>query len=112
MIQGGGFDTSMNKKATREPIINEAKPFVANKRGTIAMARTSDPNSATAQFFINIANNHYLNKSNSNPGYAVFGQVIEGLDVADKIANVKTGTKGHMRDVPMSNIIIESISIQ
>lgn len=112
MIQGGGFDSSMKQKATRAPIINEANPFVPNKRGTIAMARTANPDSATAQFFINVENNLYLNKSSSSAGYAVFGHVLEGMEVADKIALAKTGIKYGMRDVPVDNVIIKSIVIK
>lgn len=112
MIQGGGFDTSFTQKATRAPIINEAKPSLPNTRGTIAMARTSVPDSATSQFFINVVNNHFLNKTTSNPGYAVFGKVVKGMDVADKIAAQKTGTRNYMRDVPVSDIVIEAITIK
>lgn len=111
MIQGGGFTQDYAKKQTGAPIVNEASPSLPNVRGSISMARTSDPHSATSQFFINVVDNHFLNKTSSNPGYAVFGQVIEGIDVADKIASVKTGTKAYMRDVPNQNVVIQSITI-
>lgn len=113
MIQGGGMDEKMTEKTTRKPIENEAKNGLKNDRGAIAMARTNDPNSATAQFFINTVNNDFLNPNSSNPaGYAVFGKVIEGMDVVDKIAAVKTTTKANMSDVPASPITIESATIE
>lgn len=112
MIQGGGMDEKMSEKATRKPIENEAKNGLKNLRGTIAMARTSDPNSATAQFFINTVDNDFLNKGPGNDGYAVFGKVVEGMDVVDKIAATKTTSKGYMSDVPTTAIIIESASIE
>jgi peptidyl-prolyl cis-trans isomerase B (cyclophilin B) len=112
MIQGGGFDEKGTHKNTHSPIINEAKNGLKNDRGTIAMARTNDPNSATAQFFINHKTNDFLNYSGpQNPGYAVFGKVVEGMDVVDKIAAVKTGVKFDMRDVPMESIIVKSAKV-
>lgn len=110
MIQGGGFEQGMIKKPTDAPIKNEAQAFIPNKRGTIAMARTNAPDSATAQFFINLKNNNFLNKSASQAGYAVFGEVIEGMDVVDMIAATKTGKRGPYGDVPTQDIIIERIS--
>ena len=112
MIQGGGFKSDMQQKKTREPIVNEAKNGLKNDRGTIAMARTNDPNSATAQFFINHKNNDFLNYSGAqNPGYAVFGKVIEGMDVVDKIAAVKTSQKGPQSDVPVEPVVIKSARV-
>ena len=112
MIQGGGFTTKMEKKKTRDPIVNEANNGLSNVRGTIAMARTSDPNSATCQFFINHADNTPLDyNENRNPGYAVFGKVIEGMDVVDAIAEVKTTTRNGMDDVPIEPMIIKSATI-
>src|SRR3972149_9622442 len=102
MIQGGGFTTQMVRKETHAPIINEAGNGLKNDRGTIAMARTNDPDSATSQFFINLKNNDFLNYiENKNPGYAVFGKVIEGMDVVDAISAVKTTTRMGMSDVPI-----------
>ena len=111
MIQAGGFDSNLAKKTTEAPIKNEANPFVPNRRGTIAMARTSAPNSATSQFFINVIDNSNLNKSSSSAGYAVFGKVLEGMIVADQISSVKTGIQNQMRDVPLDPIIINSVQI-
>ena len=112
MIQGGGFTEQMGQKQTREPIINEANNGLSNTRGTIAMARTNDPDSATAQFFINHSNNDFLNYvENANPGYAVFGKTIEGMDVVDKIASVKTTAQMGMGDVPVEPVIIKSIKV-
>jgi cyclophilin family peptidyl-prolyl cis-trans isomerase len=107
MIQGGGFTADMNQKTTRPPIVNEARNGLKNKRGAIAMARLNDPNSATAQFFINHVDNAYLDKS----GYAVFGQVVEGMDVVDSIAKVKTGIKDMHEGVPVEPVIIKSAKI-
>lgn len=112
MIQGGGFGPTLVKKMTKQSIINEANPFIPNRRGTIAMARTTDPDSATSQFFINVANNTSLNKSSRDAGYAVFGKVIEGMIVADQISSTTTGSQGHMRDVPIKPITINAITIQ
>lgn len=114
MIQGGGFDQDFNQKPTREPIANEADNGLKNNRYTIAMARTNDPHSATAQFFINVADNDFLNHTAPNPngwGYAVFGEVVEGTDVADRIVGVKTGNRGFHQDVPVENVVIETATI-
>ena len=114
MIQGGGMTASLREKTTRAPIKNEADNGLANERGTIAMARTNDPDSATAQFFINVANNDFLNHKNETPsgyGYAVFGKVIRGQDVVDQIAAVKTGSRGYYEDVPMQPVIIKRATI-
>ncbi len=111
MIQGGGFSQDFKRKATHEPIKNEANNGLKNDRGTIAMARTRAPHSATAQFFINHADNHTLNyPSFDGWGYAVFGKVTKGMDIVDKIANIPTGSSHGMRDVPETPVIIESIS--
>ena len=112
MIQGGGFTQDMEQKKTNPPIKIESSNGLSNDRGTIAMARTNVPNSATSQFFINHADNDFLNYAgNSNPGYAVFGKVVEGMDVVDKIASVKTTIHGGMDDVPVESVIIESAVI-
>lgn len=110
MIQGGGFQKDMIQKAVKAPIKNEAQGFIPNKRGSIAMARTNNPDSATAQFFINVENNSFLNKSISQAGYAVFGEVVEGMDVVDKIAAVQTGRRGPYGDVPTEDVVILGIS--
>jgi len=111
MIQGGGFDKDLNKKPTRDPITNEAKGALSNKRGTIAMARTSDPHSATAQFFVNVKDNPNLDasKKEGGHGYTAFGKVVAGMDVVDKIKAVPTGYAGGMGDVPTTPVVIESI---
>ena len=112
MIQGGGFTPDMKQKPTRATIRNEAKAELKNDRGTIAMARTSDVHSATAQFFINVKNNGSLNhrgKSARAFGYAVFGKVVDGMDVVDKIRAVKTTSVGHFGDVPAKPVVIESV---
>ncbi len=112
MIQGGGFTPDMQKKPTRAAIINEASNGLKNARGTIAMARTNNPNSATSQFFINHKDNNNLNYGGpSSAGYAVFGKVIQGMDVVDAIAVTPTTIKNGMRDVPSTPIIIESATI-
>ncbi len=112
MIQGGGLAGDMSPKETRDPIANEATNGLANDKGTVAMARTGDPNSATAQFFINLKDNDFLNHSGpSNYGYAVFGKVVEGMDVVDAIADVKTASKGHYDDVPVEPVVIESATV-
>ena len=111
MIQGGGFTSDMKQKPTKDPIKNEADNRLRNQRGTIAMARTSDPHSATAQFFINSIDNDFLNyksKTSQGWGYAVFGRVIEGMDVVDAISKVKTKTHGGYQDVPAEPIVIKS----
>lgn len=112
MIQGGGLDSEMKQKSTNEPIKNEAKNAKLNKRGSVAMARTMDPHSATSQFFINVADNKFLNYTGDHAqgyGYCVFGEVVEGMDVVDAIAKVKTGQlKGHA-DVPVDEVTIIEI---
>jgi peptidyl-prolyl cis-trans isomerase B (cyclophilin B) len=110
MIQGGGFEPGMKQKATDASVDNEANNGLKNVKGSIAMARTNDPHSATAQFFINVNDNDFLNHTSPTPqgwGYAVFGKVVEGLDVVDKIKKVKTGSKGFHQDVPVDDVIIE-----
>ena len=110
MIQGGGFEPGMGQKATDKPINNEANNGLKNDKYTIAMARTNDPHSATAQFFINVADNGFLNHTAPSAqgwGYAVFGKVIAGTEVVDKIAAVKTGQKGFHGDVPKEDVVIE-----
>jgi peptidyl-prolyl cis-trans isomerase A (cyclophilin A) len=110
MVQGGGFMKNLTKRQTiLPPIKNEAGNYVKNDRGTIAMARTMEPNSATSQFFINVADNTMLNMNSQSAGYAVFGKVIEGMDVVDKIVSVKTEAKNGMKDIPVDPIIIISI---
>lgn len=114
MIQGGGFEPGMKQKDTRDNVENEANNGLRNNRYTLAMARTSDPHSATAQFFINVADNDFLNHTaptSNGWGYAVFGEVIEGTDVVDKIKTVKTGTKGFHQDVPVEDVIIEKATL-
>jgi peptidyl-prolyl cis-trans isomerase B (cyclophilin B) len=109
MIQGGGFEPGMKQKKTRDPIKNEASNGLSNAKYTIAMARTSDPDSATAQFFINVKDNKFLDKSAESDGYAVFGKVIDGEDVVDKIKDVKTGSRGGHQNVPVEDVIIKSV---
>jgi len=109
MIQGGGFDSNMKEKTTQPAIQNESSNGLKNVRGTLAMARTNAPNSATSQFFINVANNDFLNKSAGNPGYAVFGKVTQGLDIVDKIVQTPTQTVGMHQDVPKQAVKIISI---
>ncbi len=115
MIQGGGFDTAFNQKSTHPPVKNEADNGLKNEIGTIAMARTSDPHSATAQFFINVANNAFLNFSAPTArgyGYTVFGKVIDGMDIVSQIAKASTGSGGPFPgDVPKDMIIIEAVSV-
>jgi peptidyl-prolyl cis-trans isomerase A (cyclophilin A) len=111
MIQGGGFDADMSQKATRDPIKNEADNGVSNKRGTLAMARTSVVDSATAQFFINLRDNDFLDHGSRDFGYAVFGQVTDGMDVVDKIAGVATGNRAGHQDVPVDAVVITGVSI-
>lgn len=110
MIQGGGFAVGMNQKPTEKPIDNEANNGLKNGKYTIAMARTNDPHSATAQFFINVADNGFLNHTAPSAqgwGYAVFGKVVAGTEVVDKIAAVKTGSRGFHGDVPKDDVVIE-----
>ena len=114
MIQGGGFTADMEQKSTQAPIENEANNGLKNQRGTIAMARTQDPHSATAQFFINVQDNDFLNHTDENRqgwGYAVVGKVTDGEDVLDKIRGVQTGSQAGHQDVPVEPIIIESVAI-
>lgn len=114
MIQGGGMSTDMKEKATRPPIPLESRNGLKNDRGTVAMARTSVPNSATSQFFINVKNNDFLNAAQSpdGNGYAVFGTVVSGMDVVDKIRAVPTGSVGMHANVPAKAVIIQKASIQ
>ena len=114
MIQGGGMEPGMKEKQTRASIQNEANNGLPNARGSIAMARTPDPHSASAQFFINLADNDFLNFRAETPdgwGYCVFGKVTEGMDVVDKIKGVDTGNKGHHQDVPVEDVVIESVEV-
>jgi peptidyl-prolyl cis-trans isomerase B (cyclophilin B) len=114
MVQGGGFDTDMRQKSTKEPVENEADNGLENAHGTIAMARTMDPHSATAQFFINVKDNDFLNHSGKNMqgwGYTVFGRVVEGENVLDRIRVVATGNSGGHQDVPVEPIVIESVTL-
>ena len=114
MIQGGGFEVTMNQKQTGIPIKNEANNGLKNDKGTIAMARTTDPHSATAQFFINVKDNDFLNFTSESPqgwGYAVFGKVTEGLDVVEAIEMVPTSNKGGHQDVPVETIVIEKATV-
>ena len=114
MIQGGGFTPDMDQKSTNAPIANEANNGVANEKGTIDMERTNDPHSATAQFFINVNNNDFLNFSSESVngwGYCAFGKVSEGMDVVEKIKAVKTGTSGFHQDVPAEPVVIEKAVI-
>ncbi|MNT10486.1 Peptidyl-prolyl cis-trans isomerase cyp18 [compost metagenome] len=110
MIQGGGFEPGMKQKGTDAPIENEAGNGLKNDRYTVAMARTNAPHSATAQFFINVVDNDFLNFSSPTPqgfGYAVFGKVVEGTDVVDQIKGVRTGSSGFHQDVPLEDVVIE-----
>jgi peptidyl-prolyl cis-trans isomerase B (cyclophilin B) len=114
MIQGGGFEPGMRQKQTRASVANEAKNGLKNDRGTVAMARTGDPHSASAQFFINIADNAFLNHTAPTPqgwGYCVFGRVTDGMDVVEKIKAVRTGSKGMHKDVPVEDVVIERAEV-
>ena len=114
MIQGGGFDVDMNQPESRAPIKNEANNGLVNKTGSVAMARTMDPHSASAQFFINVSDNDFLNhtaETTEGWGYAVFGEVVEGMDVVNKIKGLKTTMKAGHQDVPAEEVIIENASI-
>jgi peptidyl-prolyl cis-trans isomerase B (cyclophilin B) len=114
MIQGGGFTTDMRQKPTRTPISNEAANGLKNATGTIAMARTSDPNSATSQFFINVKDNGFLDHTAATPqgwGYCVFGKVTDGMDVVHAIEHVQTGNRSGMQDVPLSEVIINKVTV-
>lgn len=112
MAQGGGMTANMQEKTTKAPIKNEAGNGISNTRGTLAMARTSDPDSATSQFFINVADNKFLNRSPGNPGYAVFGKVIKGMEVVDRIVQVPTSNYGMNQNVPKQPIKIVDIKIK
>jgi len=109
MIQGGGLTADLQNKRGHAPIKNEASNGLKNKRGTLSMARTNDPDSATSQFFVNLVDNDFLDQRPGNPGYAVFGRVDSGMDVVDAIAAAKTGTKGMYQDVPLETVTIESV---
>ncbi len=114
MIQGGGFEPELVQKSTLDPIENEADKGGPNKRGSIAMARTSDPHSATAQFFINLKDNEFLNhsgKSLDGWGYCAFGEVVEGMDIVDEISKVSTTTKSGHQDVPEEDVVIEKVTV-
>jgi peptidyl-prolyl cis-trans isomerase A (cyclophilin A) len=113
MVQGGGFTADMQQKPTREPIVNESANGLANKRGTIAMARTADPNSASSQFFINLVDNSFLDKASARDGvgYCVFGKVVEGMPVLDAIAAVPTGNAGAYQNVPLQPVVIKKASV-
>ena len=115
MIQGGGFDRGMQQKPTRAPVQHEGRAAFAkglkNELGTVAMARTNDPDSATAQFFINVANNAFLDPKGDNPGYTVFGKVVSGMEVVNKIKGVQTGNAGMYSDVPLAPVVINSATI-
>lgn len=110
MIQGGGMEAGLKEKKTREPIKNESTNGLANVRGTLAMARTNVPDSATSQFFINVKDNDFLDraKARDNVGYAVFGKVVDGMDVVDKIRRVDTGNRGGHGDVPLQDVVIRT----
>ncbi len=115
MIQGGGFEPGLKKKDTKEPIQNEADNGLQNLVGTLAMARTNDPHSATAQFFINTADNHFLNHTDKSPrgwGYAVFGKVTSGLDVVRQIEGSTTGQRDGMGDVPLEDVVIQKVEVE
>jgi cyclophilin family peptidyl-prolyl cis-trans isomerase len=114
MVQGGGFEPGMKQKKTRAPIKNESVNSLSNARGTLAMARTAEPDSATAQFFINAKDNRFLDKAQAQDkvGYCVFGKVIDGMDVIDKIEGVPTGKKAGYDDVPVQDVVIQSIRVQ
>lgn len=114
MAQGGGFTADMNRKETKAPIQNEAGNGLKNDKYTLAMARTSDPDSATSQFFINTSNNDFLNRDTCQDGvgYAVFGKVVEGMEVVDQIGKVATGIQAGMQDVPNEAVVIESVELE
>ena len=114
MVQGGGFEVGMNEKATEAPIENEADKGAKNNMGTIAMARTSDPHSASSQFFINVADNRFLNFSDKNTngwGYCVFGKVSDGMSVVNKIKSLATTSRGGHQDVPVEDVVIKSVTV-
>lgn len=114
MVQGGGFEPGMTQKETRDPIDNEASNGLANNRGTLAMARTMDPHSATSQFFINVSDNDFLNFRSETPdgfGYCVFGRVYDGMDVVDAIRAVETTSRMGHQDVPVDDVVIEKATV-
>jgi peptidyl-prolyl cis-trans isomerase B (cyclophilin B) len=112
MIQGGGFNEHLIQKATREPVENEAKNGLSNLTGTVAMARTMQPHSATAQFYINVSDNRFLDYPGQDGwGYCVFGRVVEGMDVVDRIRRVRTGTQQGYQDVPVEPVVIEKATV-
>lgn len=115
MVQGGGMEPGMREKKSHPPIQNEANNGLANERGAVAMARTPDPHSASSQFFINVANNDFLNfrsETRDGWGYCVFGKVTEGMDIVDEIRKVETGSFGHHQDVPKEDIVIERVEVE
>ncbi|TQV78102.1 peptidyl-prolyl cis-trans isomerase [Exilibacterium tricleocarpae] len=115
MIQGGGFDADMQQKETRDTIENEADNGLSNDNGTIAMARTMDPHSASAQFFINVKDNGFLNHTSKDAqgwGYCVFGKVVDGMDVVNQIKGVKTGNRSGHQDVPAEEVLIEKVTVE
>lgn len=115
MVQGGGFDENFEQKTTHDPIVNEADNGLKNEVGTLAMARTNDPHSATAQFFINVKDNQFLNhvsKTSQGWGYCVFGKVTEGMDVVNKIKSVKTTSKNFHQDVPVDPVVILKVTVE
>lgn len=112
MVQGGGFTRDMQQKSTRAPVENESDNELSNERGTIAMARTGNPHSATSQFYINVVDNPSLDYSSRGWGYTVFGKVVEGMDVADAISKVSTTRKGRMGDVPQEPVVIEKVAVR
>ena len=113
MIQGGGMEPGMTEKPTRDPIQNEANNGLGNEKGSIAMARTMEPHSASSQFFINVSDNTFLNYPGQDGwGYCVFGRVVDGMDVVDKIKGVATGNAGFHQDVPVEDVVIESVVIE
>ncbi|HRC87071.1 MAG TPA: peptidylprolyl isomerase [Thermoanaerobaculia bacterium] len=111
VIQGGGFTAEMDQKQTKPPIVNEASNGLKNVRGSLSMARTSDPNSATSQFFVNLVDNKSLDAAPGNPGYAVFGHVVAGLEVVDAIAKVATGTRGPFQNVPLEPVVVKKAEV-
>jgi cyclophilin family peptidyl-prolyl cis-trans isomerase len=111
VIQGGGLTADMSQKKTRAPIKNEASNGLKNRRGSLSMARTNDPDSATSQFFVNLKDNPFLDPGRGNAGYAVFAHVMQGMDVVDKIAAVQTGSKGFHEDVPLEPVVLESVTL-
>ncbi len=111
VIQGGGMTADMSQKKTREPIKNESSNGLKNRRGTLSMARTNDPHSATSQFFVNLKDNAFLDPGPGNAGYAVFAYVSEGMSVIDKIAAVKTGSKAGHEDVPLDPVLVSSVTV-